>query len=971
MQKTRAWEVSAQRPVQREIWMLPQKHLNQPNLHGWQESLLAHLAPAIGKIFGRIIAGNPGADLADRATTFVVDKWRQWKHEPGQEEIRAIINGLTNDPLEERQLIGLLDQLASNVAYNLAPLFVHERTSSVNAEAVMLQVRGTLNVVISNRLLFEGDFEASHIETALRKVPLPRGQFSDAERQLYTSAIKQISRLIVKVALSLESIRLESVRVLLRRQSQILRQQELEIATISEIETSVAKLVRGDDRAFETEYRYLISEKLDYLELLGLEIPAMLQRYRLNVAYVSLSIAKTGTYQPVKQLFDSLKPGNSRVLIYADAGGGKTTLLRWAALSAARVGKSTLQAVNADADQEEELKEVRYPELKEVRYPSSSQTTNWRLRVPFLIALRECKEGRLPPLSSMPLMTTNVFGDPPVGWVERILEAGRGLLLLDGVDELPPSHIGEVCSEIRGLAERWNRDNYIIVTARPSMRSHVDLVGADFREAEISPLSDLDRTLLIRQWHEALELLLREQGRDREANETTAIAARLNEQIEAAPSLSQLARNPLLSAAVCALNQRTGRNLPRSQAELCESLCRILLMRDEDRGFAQALEPAFQRLSYGDRRDLVQRIAVKMLFNGWPEMPIEKTVDLCAELLQHMGSGKDADARQVVRGLVARGGIIRERRSGWIEFIHNSLKEYLVGDALARGGDQGVIVSNVHQDSWRNVAVFASSAGAAASLTDHGFFADELLRELLDRLSNERSGKVLVLKCRAAARYVSEDINERVNKIVKELTPPRTMDEAVALAEAGDAVVPFLKYRKDMDEDFASACVRTLRLVRTETSQRALLDYLDDVRSGVVEELAQAMDPLRIRWVLEMVYAGKPLPEGIASQVHDLSGITEPMRVEWLDLRGTKVENLLPVKAMERLRVLVLRGTPVEDLSPLKKMQKLEHIDIISTRVKDVSPLYGLISLKFVVAAGQVSNDNIGPLRNKHDLAIS
>src|SRR5690606_40289129 len=91
---------------------------------------------------------------------------------------------------------------------------------------------------------------------------------------------------------------------------------------------------------------------------------------------------------------------------------------------------------------------------------------------------------------------------PPTGWAERVLTAGRGLLLVDGIDEVP--------EPLRDGTRRWLRDllgafpgNVCVVTARPSAVRENWLEADGFHELSLVPMNGEDVTTFIHRWHTA------------------------------------------------------------------------------------------------------------------------------------------------------------------------------------------------------------------------------------------------------------------------------------------------------------------------------------------------------------------------------------------------------------------------------------------------------------------------------------
>ena len=269
-------------------------------------------------------------------------------------------------------------------------------------------------------------------------------------------------------------------------------------------------------REFERRLCEAMVRKYDYLELFGADIPRESQRHALSVAYVSLNLNKNDEdadveeaapsieiselpddslktepfvgAQPVDEVFDRLSPSNGRLLIRGVAGGGKSTLLRWASIQAAKFNLETyalpevLGAIGGSARNEEfaplgQVKQCKSSDevdsIAITRRASNDEeqaqqlpVPNWRTKIPFLIRLRDCIDGTLPRPKDLPALIAKELPDPPPEWIDQVLTSGRGLLLFDGVDEIPSEKRILLAHEIENLINAYPK-NYCIVSTRP------------------------------------------------------------------------------------------------------------------------------------------------------------------------------------------------------------------------------------------------------------------------------------------------------------------------------------------------------------------------------------------------------------------------------------------------------------------------------------------------------------------------
>ena len=110
----------------------------------------------------------------------------------------------------------------------------------------------------------------------------------------------------------------------------------------------------------------------------------------------------------------------------------------------------------------------------------------------------------------------------------------------------------------------------------------------------------------------------------------------------------------------------------------------------------------------------------------------------------------------------------------------------------------------------------------------------------------------------------------------------------------------------------------------------------------------------------------KTYPSG-REQFRDLANSVNFAGIEELDLSGTQVSDLGPLKDLQNLNSLVLRSTQVSDLGPLKDLQNLNSLVLRSTQVSDLGPLKDLQNLNsLVLRSTQVSD--LGPLKDLQNL---
>ncbi|MEU6154833.1 NACHT domain-containing protein [Actinosynnema sp. NPDC047251] len=587
-------------------------------------------------------------------------------------------------PLQQRKLDNLVGRIGQQVAEQLAPVLSGRFADvpSDEAEAAVLAVVDVLeDVDLSDEALLAVDADAEVLAKRIRaQFPRRAASLSPRAEELHELALDLACRHLVQVVRHLPSFQpVALAEVLSRLTSQADQLENLLARTPT---TSLyAPAGTNRDELFRVEYLATLAATLDRLELLGLpgdEQPTL----ALTVAYLSLSVsgssgsakAKRGRVQ-VENWFDPLARNDSqdaegvpveaaigdnpRVLLRGDAGSGKTTLVNWLAVRAARAELSDALA-------------------------------GWNDRVPFMVRLRTFADGDLPnPENFVSRCTPMIAQVMPEGWVHRQLVAGRAMLLVDGVDEVPAGRRREVKSWLRDLLATFP-DTHVVVTARTAAADSRWLAAEEFQAVTLEPMNPLNIVDFVERWHQAAELSGAEIG-DAER--------RLRAQLER-PHLRQLAASPLLCAMLCALNLSHRSELPRNRMDLyAKALAMLLHLRDAERGIPVLLGDVEKRVLL---RDLAWRLTLA-----------DKVELSAADALEHIGRklpgmpNVTIEPKPIFDHLLERSGVLREPVPGRIDFVHRTFLEYLAADEAIQQHHVPTLISHAHLDTWWETVVMA------------------------------------------------------------------------------------------------------------------------------------------------------------------------------------------------------------------------------------------------------------------------
>lgn len=376
------------------------------------------------------------------------------KYDPAH-SLAETISLVTENPFDRRKVLDRFNRTGAMVAENLQTVFMTEGSTIDDAtkEAIAHEVGLTLHEArITTELLVQNDLDPKyllkHISSSRQ---LPVGQFSAVETSLYERVLNEISYYIIKVTSRLPYFSETAFAEILERETKLL---DIVTAILDEVrkirEDTHQSDLKDDDASFETQYRLAASYNLNEVELFGTppNITSVSKRYPLSVAYITLEAKEylgSNSRRYADQHFDDelvvdptvdnisdddailrvdeLLARNQRLLIKGLAGSGKTTLLKWIAYCASA---------------------KRFEGLLEY----------WNDKVPFFIKLRRFPDGVYPSPDEFPNeVVSSLKGKIPSQWIYRILNKGRAIILIDGVDEV--SNRNSVRLWIRDLVNQF------------------------------------------------------------------------------------------------------------------------------------------------------------------------------------------------------------------------------------------------------------------------------------------------------------------------------------------------------------------------------------------------------------------------------------------------------------------------------------------------------------------------------------
>lgn len=675
------------------------------------------------------------------------------------------------------------------------------------------------------------------------------------------------------------------------------------------------------DQEFETRYLAHVERKYGKLNIFGLDLSDPDRaRWPLDTAYLNLELASQragGSPSANRRRVEEALSGCNRAMLRGMAGSGKTTLLQWMAVSAAQ---------NAFPD----------------------GLAGLRGRVPFMLPLRALvQQQRLPgPEEFLGAAGSVLHGLQPEHWADRVLASGRGMVLIDGVDEVSESERPGVRRWLHDLVELYPR-TFFLVTSRPSAVGTHWLGELDFAEFNLLPMTRHDVDRFVHRWHEAVSTTV-DEPEERQAVERCrdALSATLRQKYD----LYRLATNPLMCALICALHRDRLTHLPERRMELyAAALTMLLVRRDKEREIAapEGLAPTEEA-----QVQLLQRIAYWLIRNGRSEAAQTTAVRIIREKLPAMPHLAPPDRADDVFGfLLLRSGLLREPSAGMVDFIHRTFQDYLGAKAAVEAEDLDLIAESGRDDQWDDVirlAVGHARDGERAYLL-------RKLVELGDQTADPRLRRRYHLLAAASLEHATTldpAVRAAVNLRASALIPPDTAADAEELATAGDIVLDFLPGPERLTPEQARATVMTIARIGGEAALDQLARFKRVADRDVRQEVALSWPYFDARAFTDEILDGLPLddvtlhltgPEQIAcldslERIPHLSIRGQMLTAELVDVLAPMKVHFLSIAASSAVSITLPSMTPLSGLSRLA----IESCDVI----RDLTALSGTAAVE-------------------------
>ena len=295
------------------------------------------------------------------------------------------------------------------------------------------------------------------------------------------------------------------------------------------------------------------------------------------------------------------------------------------------------------------------------------------------------------------------FCNISVEQIETLLQKGKLLVLLDGLDEIPQQDNDQIAQQIQNFSELYYQ-NQIIITCRLAAQQ---FLFRGFTYVELADFNPTQIETFAQKWF-VTTAKNREQGLAKAKQFLEQLQIRENRPIR------ELVVTPILLSLVCSVFQERC-SFPTKRAKLYQEGLEILLVRwDQARGIQR--DRAYRQLSLADKIRLLSQIAAITFQRGDYFFEKNEVLQIIADfltLLPNTNQDPEAlwlDSEAFLKAIEVQHGLLVERARGIYSFSHLTFHEYLTARKIVASQNSQVLnqslqqlATHITEAQWREV----------------------------------------------------------------------------------------------------------------------------------------------------------------------------------------------------------------------------------------------------------------------------
>ncbi|MEM8806823.1 MAG: NACHT domain-containing NTPase [Cyanobacteria bacterium P01_G01_bin.38] len=335
-------------------------------------------------------------------------------------------------------------------------------------------------------------------------------------------------------------------------------------------------------------------------------------------------------------------------------------------------------------------------------------------QVPIFIALREFAEAAKRQdtfslfLYIQQTFITSALSDPAT--LETLLQEGRVLLLMDGMDEVPNPDITSVMNEIRSFSDKYHH-NQFVASCRTAAQK---LCLRGFTDVEIAPFTPTQITTFAQKWFTALGQVGTRSGPAKAAQFMRKLDLPENWQFR------QLVVTPLFLHLACWMFQGDEKFPDKRTAFYKQGLDLLLGKWDEAKGVER--DNVYRDFLLPQKMRLLSQLAAATFEQGqyfFEQRTLEQYIE---DYLRNLSGASLApeelqlESEAVLKAIEAQHGLLIERARGIFSFSYLAFQEYLTARKIVathnlRALEQalGGLVSHITDPHWHEVFLLTAA----------------------------------------------------------------------------------------------------------------------------------------------------------------------------------------------------------------------------------------------------------------------
>ena len=340
-------------------------------------------------------------------------------------------------------------------------------------------------------------------------------------------------------------------------------------------------------------------------------------------------------------------------------------------------------------------------------------------KVPIFITLKDFAEFENHP--NLLLYVTHLFH--PYGIVKtqimQVLEHGRAMFLLDGLDEVREEDSYRILKQIRDLSSQFPT-NQFIVTCRISGREYT---FKQFTEVEVTDFDKQQIASFVTKWF---------------ATADPVKGDRFIQKLKENNPIQELANNPLLLTLLCLVFEESA-DFPTNRSELYKQGIDLLLKK-WDGSKSTERSQIYKKLAIQQKEDLLGQIALSTFEQSDYFFKKEKIEQYIFDYIRNLHINTSAevlqiDSNAVLKSIEAQHGLLVERAQGIYSFSHLTFQEYFAAKEIVSSFHPQILETalrqlahRINEKRWREVFLLS------VEMLRNADYLLQLMKEQIDGL---------------------------------------------------------------------------------------------------------------------------------------------------------------------------------------------------------------------------------------------